>query len=63
MERPKELFLVWQDDESEQFYNQYETLREAVAAEVKGAEVFKAQLSSLGSFEVKTKVIKRKNKK
>lgn len=63
MPRAKELFLVWMDGEDEQFYNQYFSLTDAVASEGSGVEVFKADLTSLGSFELVTKLKKTKKSK
>lgn len=63
MERQKELYLVWQDGVDEQFYNQYFTLTDAVSDSESGTEIFKADLKSLGSFELVTKVVKTKKGK
>lgn len=58
MARPKETFLVWQDSEDEQFYNQYSSLTDAVSEEGSDAEIFEATLKSLGKFKLVTKVIR-----
>lgn len=61
-EQPKELYLVWQGGEDEQFYSQYTSLTDAVSNEDKDAEILKADLTSLGTFELVTKVVKKKSK-
>lgn len=67
MEKPKELFLVWQDSEDELFFNQYETLQDAVACEEKdddeSVEVYKASLQRLGEYKITTNVVKQKQPK
>lgn len=64
MEQEKEVYLVWQDGVDEQFYNQYFSLEDAVSSESKDAEIFRADLVSLGSFELKvTKKLVKKTKK
>jgi len=63
MERQKELFLVWQGGADEQFYNQYESLVDAVSSEEEGTEIFEAKLTSLGSYRLVTKMIKEKKSK
>ena len=63
MARAKELFLVWMNGDDEQYYNQYFSLTDAVASEGSNAEIFKADLTSLGSFELVTKLKKTKQKK
>ena len=63
MPQPKELYLVWQDGEDEQYYNQYFSLKDAVSGEVEGAEIFKANVKLLGAFEIVTKLVKKSAKK
>jgi hypothetical protein len=63
MRRPKELFLVWQDGEDEQLYNQYWSLAEAVSGEGESAEIFEAKLTSLGYYKLVTKTVKTKKPK
>ena len=63
LQAPKDLYLVWQGAEDEQFYNQYTSLVDAVSSEEKGALIFKANLESLGSFELITKLVKNKKRK
>jgi len=60
MARPKELFVVWQDGEDEQFYNQYLSLLEAAKEEGPEAEIFKASLESVGSYDLVTKLVRPK---
>lgn len=60
-ERPIELYLVWQDGEDEQFYNQYFSLRDAVASE-EDAEIFKANLEPMGQYRLVTKLIRKPKK-
>jgi hypothetical protein len=63
MERETQLFLVWQGAENDGFYNQYFTLEEAVKNEDSGAEIFKADMVSLGQFELVTKCVKKSKPK
>ena len=60
MKRQKELF--WQGGADEQFYNQYESLVDAVSSE-EGNEIFEAKLTSLGSYRLVTKMVKEKKSK
>lgn len=60
----KEVYLVWQNAEDEQFFNQYDSLEDAVASEENPVEVYLAKPKMLGTFKVATKVVKsRKGKK
>lgn len=59
----KELFLVWKDDPNEQFYNQYDSLEDAVCDEGENGdavEVFHVVPKSLGIFRKSYKIVKAK---
>ena len=58
MSKGEKIYLVWQDGEDENYYNQYESLEDAVSSEEEPVEVFEADLKSLGQFRMQTKVVK-----
>ncbi len=58
-EQPKILYLVWQDGEDEQYYNQYTDLVDAVSSEGTDVEIFKADIKSVGTYELITKLVKK----
>ena len=62
MSKPNELYLVWVGAEDEQYYNQYFTLEDAVRDNDSDTEIFKAEVESLGYFEVVTKLVSKKKK-
>lgn len=59
----KELYFVWRGEEDGQYFEQYDSLEDAVTSNSSGVEVFKAELKSLGLFKVVTKVVKAKKGK
>lgn len=63
MEKSKDLYLVWQDGEDEQFYSQYDSLEDAVMSEPEGNRIMKASLTYVGQYEVVTKLIRKPAKK
>jgi hypothetical protein len=63
MNKNKNIYLVWQDGEDEQYWNQYESLIDAVTGEPDGAEIFEALPKSIGRYELQTKLKKSKKAK
>lgn len=63
MNKNGKLFLVWQSGENEQFWNQYDSLENAVLSEGDGTEVFEATVKSLGVYERSVKFVKSKKEK
>lgn len=59
---PKTMYVVWMDGEDEQYFNQYNSLEDAVS-ENPNEEVFEAKLKSLGRFELFVKKVIKKSKK
>lgn len=63
MENNKDLYLVWQGAEDEQYYNQYFSLKDAVTSEPEGSRIMKASLTYIGQYEIVTKLVKKPAKK
>lgn len=62
MGKPKELFLIWEEDtdlDNLGYYNQFNTLEDAVSSSP-GMEIFKATVESIGCYELVTKLVKTK---
>lgn len=63
---PKKLYLVWVLDEPThecEYYNQYETLEDAVSAEGDNCKVYVANIKYLGTYKKSVKIIKSKKEK
>lgn len=62
MKQGKKLYLVWMDGEDEQFYEQYEDLKDVVMSYDAPVQVYEATPKFLGTFtgstEVKVKKLK-----
>lgn len=59
--KPNKLYLVWQ--ENDQFFNQYDTLEDAVSDNGDNTEVYIADIRKLGVFNRQVSVVKVKKKK
>ena len=56
--KPKVLYFVYQDGEDEQYYNQYESMEDAVSDSSNPVEVFEAKLNLLGTFQKSYRIAK-----
>lgn len=59
----KKIYMVWQGGENEQFFNQFETIEDAVYSEGDVAEVYVAEPKYLGKFKRKVEMVKIKKRK
>lgn len=60
-EKPKKLYLVWNDDDEYQYFEQFDSLEDAVRESK--TEVFIASIRRLGVFQKRNKVIRVKPRK
>ncbi len=63
MIKGEKLYLVWQDGEDEQYYEQYESLEDAVTSRDEPVQVYEATVKSIGAYEVLPTKIKLKKVK
>lgn len=66
MNKPTKLYLVWEEDDSMSaggYFNQYDTLTEAVQAYRGQAEIYVANIKRLGQFKMQTKCVRVKSRK
>jgi len=62
MKKQKPVYLVWQDGEDLEFWNQYESLNDAVSSEEEPVEVYRAQPRLVGKFKKAAKLIRVKER-
>lgn len=63
MNKNKEFFVVWQGGADEQFWNQYDSLEDAVSNEGgKCVEVFSCTPKALGLYDSDVKIVLKKSK-
>ena len=60
-EKPKKLYLVWNDDDEYQYFEQFDSLEDAVNESK--TEVYVASIRRLGVFQKRNKVIRVKPRK
>lgn len=64
MNKEKKIYLVFnEDDNDSQFWEQYESLVDAVSSHGDGVEVYTAQPKRLGCFKRKASLVRIKQKK
>ncbi len=63
MKKGEKFFVVFMDGQDEQFYNQYDTLVDAVTDNEDPVEVFEVTPKSLGKFEAVAQPVKLKRVK
>lgn len=56
------LFMVWQEADASQYFNQYTTIEDAVSSEGDNCEVWVAEPKYLGTFCRDVRVVKSKRK-
>lgn len=56
MKKPKVLYLVWESDGDIGYFNQFETLVDAVSDGGEGCEVYRAPVKYLGQFKKSVRV-------
>jgi len=64
--KPTKIYLVWEDDNAFEvggYFNQYDTLTQAVQAYGGQAEVYVADVKRLGQFKMQTKCVRVKSRK
>lgn len=61
--KPTKLYFVWRPEEDPQYFQQYDTLEEAVDDNDEPVEVYEADLKLVGNFESKMVYSKVKAKK
>lgn len=62
MKKPM-LYLVWMDGEDEQYYNQYQTIGEAISDNGDGVEIYSARPVYRGRFKSKVAIVKIKKRR
>lgn len=60
-EKPKKLYLVWNEDDEFAYFEQFDSLEDAVRSEK--TEVYIATIRRLGVFQKKNKVVRIKPRK
>lgn len=62
MNKPKEIYMVWETDGDCGYFLQYDSLKDAVCSHGDKTEVYFAKPQFLGTYEKSVKIVKSKKK-